>query len=58
MNTPSINPTSLRQVIEYLEARYPNKLPRTPMGLDSLHIKIGEQHPIETLRELLEHLER
>lgn len=58
MNLPSINPTMLQEVIEYLEARYPNKLPRTPMSIDQLHMKIGEQHVIETLHELREYIEK
>ena len=44
-------------VIDYLVARHPNELPRGVTTLEQLHLKIGQQQVIETLREYLEHLE-
>ena len=52
-----INRDALVVVIDYLVARYPNELPRGVTTLEQLHMKIGQQHVIETLREYLEHME-
>jgi hypothetical protein len=52
-----INPDTLRVVIDYLVARYPNELPRSVTTLEQLHMKIGEQHVIQTLAEWAEYLE-
>lgn len=52
-----INRDALVAVIDYLVARYPNELPRGVTTLEQLHMKIGHQQVIETLREYLEHTE-
>lgn len=52
-----INRDALVAVIDYLVARHPNELPRGVTTLEQLHLKIGQQQVIETLREYLEHLE-
>lgn len=53
-----INQDGLVAVIDYLVARFPNRLPRGVTNLDEIHIKIGNQQVIEQLREYLEHLEK
>lgn len=53
-----INPDILRQIITYLEAKYPNELPKTITTIERLHIQIGEQNVIRTLIEYLEYMER
>jgi hypothetical protein len=53
-----INPDSVRQTINYLETKFPNRLPRTITSIEKLHVLIGEQNVIQTLEELLEYLEQ
>lgn len=53
-----INPETLRVVIDYLVARYPNELPQSVTTLEQLHLKIGQQHVIRSLVEWHDYMEQ
>lgn len=54
MNTPTINPTILSNLIEFLKLKYPDSLPANVTTLEGIHIKIGNKQVITTLEQLLE----
>lgn len=51
---PNITKESLENVVETLEDRFPNSLPKTRTDVEHIHILIGQQQVIRHLKELLE----
>lgn len=51
---PKLTKASLEAIIDTVEERFPNRLPKTNTTTDQIHMLIGQQQVIAFLRELME----
>jgi len=47
----------LKELVEYLEEKFPNKLPTNRINTDELMIRIGNQQVIEAIRAYIAYKE-
>ena len=51
---PKLTKASLEAIIDTVEERFPNRLPKTNTTTDHIHILIGQQQVVAFLKELME----
>lgn len=51
---PKVTKASVEAILEALEERFPDRLPKGATQQDTIHILIGQQQVIRYLREVME----